>query len=122
MTHDEFTQLEATRCTISIDQLMDKSPRTLLWGHTTDKRSWHVYIDNGLIRLYIYGGWGANEETGMLTSSTDWRPHDLVPDKRLYPEACDFEFCRLLTQCGVSLPFGVFNPKRPPQQYHGSIA
>lgn len=31
--------------------------------------------------------------------------HDYVPDKRLYPERCDYNFCLLLKERGVHLPF-----------------
>lgn len=42
-----------------------------------------------------------------------------VPDKRLYPEACDFEFCRLLKERGISLPFTVFNSERVAKDFYG---
>ena len=31
--------------------------------------------------------------------------YDFVPDKRLYPERCDYNFCRLLKEKGIHLPF-----------------
>ena len=36
---------------------------------------------------------------------------DYVADKRLYPERCDFEFCKRLTEKGIRLPFTVWNEK-----------
>ncbi|WP_316207486.1 hypothetical protein [Bradyrhizobium sp. SZCCHNR3118] len=32
----------------------------------------------------------------------------LVPNKRLYPEACDFDFCMKLAALGVHLPFTTY--------------
>jgi hypothetical protein len=34
---------------------------------------------------------------------------DFVPDKRLYPARCDFEFCCALKRLGIDLPFTNFN-------------
>ena len=34
---------------------------------------------------------------------------DYVPDKRLYPEKCDYHFCKLLKEKGIDLPFTTFS-------------
>jgi len=44
----------------------------------------------------------------------------LIPDKRLYPAACDLEFCRVLVDEGEDLPFTTFE-EREQVQYHGKI-
>jgi hypothetical protein len=35
--------------------------------------------------------------------------YDYVPDKRLYPERCEYHFCRMLKEKGVHLPFTTWN-------------
>lgn len=42
-----------------------------------------------------------------------------VPDKRLYPETCDYEFCKLLKEAGVHLPFTSFNSNRKEEDFYG---
>jgi len=48
-----------------------------------------------------------------------------VPSKRVYPESCDFEFCKLLQQHGVVIPFTTWSPERYEQVkdklFHGEI-
>ena len=34
---------------------------------------------------------------------------EFIPDKRLYPESCDYEFCCLLKERGITLPFTRFD-------------
>lgn len=36
-----------------------------------------------------------------------------------YPETCDYEFCKLLKERGISLPFTGFNEKRTLRDYYG---
>lgn len=50
-----------------------------------------------------------------------WPIEQLIPDKRLYPDACDAEFCGLLMRKGALLPFTTFNDKREPKQFHGEL-
>jgi hypothetical protein len=43
-----------------------------------------------------------------------------LPDKRIYPEACDYEFCKLLTQAGVTLNPTSYNAARDlSNAFHG---
>lgn len=44
---------------------------------------------------------------------------DYIPDKRLYPETCDFMFCALLKSADVYLPFTAFNKNRPDKKFYG---
>jgi hypothetical protein len=49
---------------------------------------------------------------------------DYIPSKRLYPERCDFEFCKLLKETDVNLPFTTFDAKNAEYKkgpYYGEI-
>jgi len=47
---------------------------------------------------------------------------ELIPDKRLYPEACDLDFCDRLISRGFRLPFTIFNPRRKKKgEFFGEI-
>lgn len=98
---------------ITIDDLKDKSERTLLYGYTTDRTTWHVYLLDGRITLAVYK---YNEAPTCIDNDT-WVPSTLVPNKRLYPECCDFEFCCLLKSRGVYLPFTTWQDREPKQFY-----
>lgn len=92
--------------------------RTLLWGYDTDRNSWHVYnTDAGLIHRLIYRGDRAAKHETMFSSLGE-----LVPDKRLYPEACDYDFCRHLVNQGIHLPFTGFDHSRPVSTFYGAKA
>jgi hypothetical protein len=121
MTKEELDLLQETRQvpTLSASLLKNQEDRTLLWGYTTERDSWHVYLEDGRIKLYTYGY--PDKEIRSL-DKTLYFPEELIPSKRLYPEACDFEFCQLLMSMGASLPFTGFNKDRQIQQFYGNIA
>lgn len=102
------------------EALTDKTPRTLLYGYTCDRATWHVYLDEaGLLHKVVYDHnelmW--KHESGVIPDS------QLVPDKRLYPEDCDAEACALLIKAGCRLPFTTFTEKtRPPGPFIGKQA
>ena len=97
--------------------LADQTPRTLLYGYTCNRDTFHVYLgeDGRLHRvLYTFEGFllGHADETTLDLSA-------YVPDKRLYPETCDLAFCQLLKSVDVSLPFTTFNEERIPALWYG---
>ena len=102
-----------------LNLLQDKTPRTLLYGYTLDRETWHVYLDDaGVIHRVVYhpdlmlshqaGGFKENAE--------------LIPSKRLYPEHCDYEACVLLAKAGVSLPFTTLSEHISEKPFHGKTA
>lgn len=124
--------------TISISDLEYKENRTLLWGYTCDRSSWHVYLLYGEIYHLCYdivnqaspsNGIINNDKSNPLdqwhflinTKATSYNldQHPLTPNKRLYPEACDYEFCLRLKERGIHLPFTNFNEKRPTKPFYG---
>ncbi len=107
MTPAEIATLR--RSAASVKDLADRTARTLLFGYTTDKHTWHVYLDaQGVIHRVVYAYAhpqpllvsASSGETGGCTRNSEY-----VPNKRLYPESCDAEFCKLLSDAGVDLPF-----------------
>lgn len=95
--------------------------RTLLYGYTCDRKTFHVYLKDQEIHTVIYD---------IVYEEKDPNPinmvevhvksnRDYIPDKRLYPETCDYLFCKLLKNVGVHLPFTTFNDDRPIQDFYG---
>jgi hypothetical protein len=96
------------------EHLNDKTDRTLLYGYTCDRASWHVYIKDGNIHTVMYF---SDKDTQEIFVQYN---HDFVPDKRLYPECCDFEFCALLKRDGCSLPFTNFQDRPVSKTFWGN--
>jgi len=86
----------------------DDSTKTVLYGYTTERETHHVYQEGGNLHVVVY-------KDGRLIDHTEGRKmlvDDLVPNKRLYPESCDFDFCLQLQGLGVELPFTTFDKER----------
>jgi hypothetical protein len=97
--------------------------RTLLYGYTCERDTFHVYLKNNEIFVVIYD----NDYSGSIPKPRNMRRvtvksnRDYVPDKRLYPERCDYDFCKLLKEKGVHLPFTNWSepPDDPRYPYYG---
>lgn len=93
--------------------------KTLLYGYDCDRNTHHVYQDfHGLIYLYVYKDGpviGQPTEIKKIDVSEVGVPtlQDLIPNKRLYPQYCDYEFCAYLKGRGVELPFTTWEDPRP---------
>lgn len=117
---------------ISVDDLFDKSNRTLLYGYTCERDTWHVYLKDGVITTLLYSKYNDNDdfenehvidgETYKYVVVDVGANSDYVPDKRIYPNACDFEFCKLILENGGHLPFtGVAVDGVETKQYYGLV-
>jgi hypothetical protein len=89
--------------------------RTLLYGYDTDRRTWHVYQRHGELHrlIYIDGNPETSPPEGYI-SAPRLKVDIIVPNKRLYPEGCDFEFCKKLRKLNVHMTFlsyGQMTPK-----------
>ena len=114
--------------------------RTLLYGYDTDRNTWHVYQEGGILNLLVYSGakvetarlmkadgvedfrqqlWLAERNYAIHLSGESLPCSILVPNKRLYPEACDAAFSQLMLSLGQDLPFTNFNPDREAKDFHG---
>lgn len=125
MNHEQFKQLQAApheTNLLGIDDLANRTPRTLIFGYTVDRDTFHVYLGaDGLIHILLYSELWAPED------SNDDRPRFLIlshtvgenggvtdnarftPSKRIYPESCDLEFCQVLRRYSVNLPFTTYS-------------
>jgi hypothetical protein len=103
---------------INVDDLVDVRDRTLIYGYEPDRATFHLYLKDGLFHKVVYNYQGA-----LLTKRVSHliEPEFCVPMKRIYAECCDFNFCALLRQNGVYLPFTTPNWERPKSQYYGKI-
>ncbi|QSF43401.1 hypothetical protein [Paenibacillus tianjinensis] len=118
MNITEYEQLKKSNSQqkiISIEDLKDDSDRTLLYGYTCSRNTWHVYIENKRIYVVVYGFDGDPKWLNVDNN------YEFVPDKRLYPERCDYDFCRLLKDSGVELPFTVWTEDVENQKYYGKV-
>lgn len=124
MNKEQFEQFKNSafeNVLASAQGLVDRTPRTLIYGYTTDRNTFHVYLGNdGLIHVLAYSELYSPDETvgdkprflimhhsegesGGVTENAHF-----VPNKRVYPESCCLEFCSLLRRHGVSIPFAPF--------------
>lgn len=100
--------------------MLPEHERTLLYGYTCERRSWHVYIKDGFIHLLVLDG--THSEIRHEKKKYDWHIPDLVPDKRAYAESTDFNFALLCRDRSVDIPFTQFDEVRYEQvkdlQFH----
>lgn len=123
MNRQEFqalSTLHATPTSTLPGALTNKAARTLLYGYTCDRSTWHVYLDEyGVMHKVVYD----SNKLLKLHCAGEIQDAELMPDKRLYPEACDAEACALLIRAGRSLPFTTYtDTKRPANPYIGMPA
>lgn len=81
--------------------------RTLIYGYTCERKTFHVYMKNQKIYTVIYERdfkCGAAKPKNMRQIEIKSN-REYVPDKRIYPEMCDYHFCCLLKERGIELPF-----------------
>ncbi len=102
---------------VSITEVVDpQRERTLIWGYTLERNSFHVYVANGMLHRVIY------DFKDNVIDSISGETLDtflLKPSKRAYPEACELEFSLLMRLKGVELSFTTFNPERPASLFYG---
>jgi len=89
--------------------------RTLLYGYTCERNTWHVYMKDAIIHKVIYR-YDADPVEYEVNDN-----YDFIPDKRLYPETCDYQFCKILHRLGHELPFTNWDDEREVKQYYGKI-
>lgn len=65
----------------------------------------------------MYGGY---DNIGILEVYVKTN-NDYIPNKRLYPKCCDYEFCKLLKEYEFIIPFTTYNKEREYSQYYGKL-
>lgn len=115
MNKKEFMKLHTYHMKIIIDDLEDKSDRTLLYGYDQYRTTQHVYIKDGKIFAVDYDYNGPLREISISDNK------DYIPWKRIYPEKSDYEFCKLLIERGHNLPFLPFDESVKHKKFYGRI-
>jgi hypothetical protein len=102
MNIEEFEKLkniDEIENLITVNDMINKEPRTLIYGYTIDRDTFEIIIDygDGEIKKFI-------DDVEYIIESN----YDFIPNKRVYPAKSDFEFCKLLIQRGIDIPFTIF--------------
>lgn len=122
MTKEELNSLEYINDElICAKDLDDKSDRTLMYGYTYERETFHVYVCNNQIFTIIYRTGGIQDARIVDVKSNE----QYIPSKRAYPECCDYDFCRMLKERGCRVPFISWDSERADirevRQYYGEI-
>lgn len=120
MLMQEFEMIKNYDELITVDMLNNKEDRTLLYGYTCERKTFHVYLKDQQIHTIVYSGGYENNQPNYIREINVEYNCDYIPDKRIYPERCDFEFCMLLTMKGKKLLFLAYEEVEK-QQYYGLI-
>ena len=110
MNETQFTQLlRFGPRPVSVQNLRDRTPRTLLLGQTRDQARWHVYLDaDGSIHQVLFN------QDYMLSHRAQFDTNsDYLLEGELDPALCDHDFSQLLLNAGVSLNFAKFRDTLP---------
>lgn len=103
---------------IHVDELNNPDQdRTLLFGYTCERETFHVYLKDRQIHRVIY------KHDGTLLSSisnVEVQVDLMAPDKRTYPAACDEQFCLLMHYKGQYVSYTTFEP-RENIPFHGKL-
>jgi hypothetical protein len=133
---DKLSEIDkANEAIIGIQELEPYTyNRTLLYGYTCERETFHVYVKGRKIYTVVYNTEYAINYNKELGSFTRGEPklngmrqievksnRDFIPNKRLYPERCDYHFCRALKEKGIDLPFTHWSEEVQPNErgYYG---
>lgn len=108
MNYQSFLALERQQYSLQAAHYVRcGTPRTLMFGYTTDRFTFHVYVANELLHKLIYDS--ITLIPYLYESAERFSCGQVIPDKRAYPERCDFQFCRNILDLGFSIPFAMWN-------------
>jgi hypothetical protein len=117
-----LNRLDPGATVVHVDDLTGPD-RTLLYGFTVNRDTWHVYLRAGRIHRLVYTARGVVLDHRAQES---WDAVRLVPDKRTYPESTDLGFAQLLKRKGVFVSYLPFDEARyekvKDNLFHGRIA
>lgn len=108
MNQNEFFEISNTAPPEYVAMASDfsGSDKTLLYGYTCEKKSWHIYKKDGLLHKLVYGypaffiSYDARES--FILS-------DLIPDKRVFPECTDFHLAKMFLAASIDVPYLPFD-------------
>ncbi|MEG0869653.1 MAG: hypothetical protein RSG77_21810 [Hafnia sp.] len=91
--------------------------RTLIYGfHCDTRHTIHSYLEAGEIHILTYN---SDQVTISHQHGTSVPISDMLPSKRAYPEACDYETSLLIASRGFDISFTTFNPDREEAVFYG---
>lgn len=106
MTDEQLAELKNFRLAepvVSVSDLEDRTPRTLLYGYTCDRFTFHTYLGtDDLLHRVIYT---SDRRVISEIHGQQLQSYLCRPDKRVYPNASDYQFCRLLLEKGETFSF-----------------
>lgn len=124
MNRKEFEVLKAVQAdtpTIGVCDLEDQGPqenRTLLFGYTCERDTFHVYLMDGEIHRVIY------DFEGRLIDhicDEELEINFCIPNKRAYPERTDIGFATIVHERGGEIPFTTFTDNVPEKKFYGKV-
>lgn len=105
---------------LHVNDLECKDDRTLIYGYTCDCDTWHLYLKDNHFVWVLY-----NHKNEILASYIKKEiiigEDPILPNKRVYPSASDFEFCALLKRYDVHPCFTSFDKEREKKQFYGIL-
>lgn len=126
MTEEEYESIKSDRIipTINILNLENRRPRTLLYGYDVDKNTVHLYFRGW---FFVYLRYNAEFElleskendVLLIDSGIGGNTGSFVPNKRVYWDRSDYEFCKLLKDRNVHVAYTGSNGPVELQQYYG---
>lgn len=108
MTHDQYLELQVLSAQPPVvcgHMLTDQTNRTLVYGYTCERHTFHVYLEQGDLIRVIYDHDGLCLSVLKEIHGQGLAVASCLPDKRAYPERCDYEFAQRLLSLGSMLPF-----------------
>lgn len=120
MNKEQYRTLECStqkKDEVSIDELIDRSDRTLIYGYTIDRETFHLYLENGQFNLAIYDAYDCLVKSAR--GKAQMSVSDCRPSKRAYPERSDFEFAMLMKKKEANITFTTFSKVNKEGRFHG---
>jgi len=110
MNEKEFKELQTLQspCYDVTAEEIKGPDRTLLYGYTCEKYTWHVYLKEGEIHKLVYG---YPNFFVSYTKRYGFNLKDLVPNKRVYPWGTDFELAKRFVAASIHVPYLPFDAK-----------
>lgn len=121
MTREEFEKIRYNQGTLSIlvSDLENQNDRTLLFGYTCNRDTFHVYLKDGNLHRVIYD-FKKNIMDHIHGKALEvWT---CIPNKRTYPERTDLEFTQVVMNKGYEMMFTSYVDGVEEQQFYGKIA
>jgi len=118
--YNKLSHMDEEASLISVTDLIDRRDRTLIYGYTLDRYTFHVYLKGGKIHRYIYSEYVNVEGYDEYICGAGLPVKSVIPDKRIYPAKSDYEFCKILMKGGEFLSFTTFENEND-DQYKGQI-